>query len=817
MRALIRPVAMVSFAFAIGWGGATVVLAPRGSDISILVRARDAELLVSIDGLDSSNRVWFRSEMLRRVIALGDGWMLAPAGECSRVGAGSSCLDYRIRVDPAVRKQLQVRATSGGFLVDPSSILPTIEGRVDSLDLTTLVTSRSGAVASYSWSPRQPLVYVGEAAATCTLGSGCLIAASTPSMGSRGMTAILQTQEALSRSLDDGGTSSGRTLKFWILIDRNSVDAADRRLFASSPERCVLLDPIEPDSPILARMLAMRALDDSKGAPQGVSAMATRAAEADELCVRVLGGASIYGRPWIQDLALSTLSEIGIEGISDPDSIDVPDGFRRTLATYVLGAIEPGERARLEISPGEADARKWRRRALFEWLSPRLRTSPVSAARQGDAAAIAARTFLIFGAFDGVVEECGCIASRARGGLLRLEAEIGRLRSRDSIVCCLGGMFAPPSSSANSPAHSKLVKRILDACAPDVFVPGTSELLACAIGDSSVMDLFRAHPPIACNLRRGDMIAARSFLDIRGSDTRVTRIIGVVGTRIGAISGLDRELIESRFGVSDAVSAVSRVLADTPISSDVVIVGDLVPNDVAAIGEIRRVQVISSCGTYPRIDGGSVVAGTPSGWVGDSSLLSCVLSYSNFVEATSDPVSGVRGQSRDLTAPIDFSSPLARESSDLLADGAGVASDRRARSGVRPAVEDPVQGGYVGSSACASCHDAEYKSWAGTPHAHAMDTLRKVQRHRVPTCVSCHVVGDADRSGYDTTSPDFRLENVGCEVCHGPGTRHVASPRVVGSIVRSPAPGICVECHSLEHSSLLLGRADEYFDKVRHR
>jgi len=124
---------------------------------------------------------------------------------------------------------------------------------------------------------------------------------------------------------------------------------------------------------------------------------------------------------------------------------------------------------------------------------------------------------------------------------------------------------------------------------------------------------------------------------------------------------------------------------------------------------------------------------------------------------------------------------------------------------------------YVGSAACGSCHAEQAEHWEGTPHARAMDTLRKIQRHRVSGCVSCHVVGFGDRSGYDKTDSSDLLENVGCEVCHGPGSVHVARPRLPHSILRAPSPKVCAECHTPEHSEFTFGNQEDYLARIRHR
>jgi hypothetical protein len=64
--------------------------------------------------------------------------------------------------------------------------------------------------------------------------------------------------------------------------------------------------------------------------------------------------------------------------------------------------------------------------------------------------------------------------------------------------------------------------------------------------------------------------------------------------------------------------------------------------------------------------------------------------------------------------------------------------------------------------------------------------------------VSCHVTG-YDRPGGSTVTHVDRLENVQCEVCHGPGSKHAANPAGPGLIVAKPDPGTCLSCHHPPH------------------
>jgi hypothetical protein len=125
-----------------------------------------------------------------------------------------------------------------------------------------------------------------------------------------------------------------------------------------------------------------------------------------------------------------------------------------------------------------------------------------------------------------------------------------------------------------------------------------------------------------------------------------------------------------------------------------------------------------------------------------------------------------------------------------------------------------VRGTYVGASVCAPCHDAEFAQWKTTRHAAAYKTLLDAHRHYQPKCVVCHVVGFRTKTGYKIGDPEEPLANVQCEICHGPGGDHVASPSRA-NIEKSPPESTCLECHNPEHSDAFVYAEKLRF--VRHR
>ena len=92
------------------------------------------------------------------------------------------------------------------------------------------------------------------------------------------------------------------------------------------------------------------------------------------------------------------------------------------------------------------------------------------------------------------------------------------------------------------------------------------------------------------------------------------------------------------------------------------------------------------------------------------------------------------------------------------------------------------------------CHIKEYKSWAETKHAHALENLGaatadtvkamaailKVEltgaANKADACIDCHTTGFHLAGGYPAadSTQNANVAFVGCEGCHGPGSIHKA-------------------------------------------
>jgi hypothetical protein len=93
--------------------------------------------------------------------------------------------------------------------------------------------------------------------------------------------------------------------------------------------------------------------------------------------------------------------------------------------------------------------------------------------------------------------------------------------------------------------------------------------------------------------------------------------------------------------------------------------------------------------------------------------------------------------------------------------------------------EEGEKATYKGSNACKACHAEQYKAWQEMKHSKAIESLKPDQiasgkDEQGRACVQCHVTG-YENGGFTSMEATPKLANVGCESCHGAGSKHVAT------------------------------------------
>jgi len=105
-------------------------------------------------------------------------------------------------------------------------------------------------------------------------------------------------------------------------------------------------------------------------------------------------------------------------------------------------------------------------------------------------------------------------------------------------------------------------------------------------------------------------------------------------------------------------------------------------------------------------------------------------------------------------------------------------------------------GDYVGSRACAACHEVQYNSWLLSPHSVSIRRLPG-DTHEDPACLACHATATGVEGGFVDLTTTGHLRDVGCESCHGPSGGHTASGL---SPDRVDPRSRCTACHDGGHS-----------------
>ena len=120
---------------------------------------------------------------------------------------------------------------------------------------------------------------------------------------------------------------------------------------------------------------------------------------------------------------------------------------------------------------------------------------------------------------------------------------------------------------------------------------------------------------------------------------------------------------------------------------------------------------------------------------------------------------------------------------------------------------------YTGSKSCKPCHGYEYETWSNNVHAKAFSTLEQAGSQFDPECVVCHVIGMDYESGYISQQQTGHLINVGCENCHGPGSKHILT---AGKTELTEPKSTCIDCHTPEHSGEYAGNEEAFMEKIKH-
>lgn len=458
---------------------------------------------------------------------------------------------------------------------------------------------------------------------------------------------------------------------------------------------------------------------------------------------------------------------------------------------------------------------------------------------------------VLSGRQDGYLEPCGCAGlERMKGGLSRRYSFLADLRKKGWPLVALdvGGAIKGYGRQAEFKFHMTI--EALRNMGYQGIVFGQHDLqLPVNELISEVASVPKEESPF---------VAANVEFQLIPDILNRTQIVQAGGWRIGITSVLGQQLQNGinnpGLGLSDPKVALAKVLPELKGKAEVLIL--LAHATVEESQELARqfpeFQIIVTSGGPPSPPlAPIVVEGTKTLLieVAEKAMDVVVLGLYDTPPTIPNPV-----------VPLDVRAPGSPKPGKLVAAYQVVPMDSRYANssevrmlmaayqdnlkmlgleglGLRP-VPGPQKeshGDYVGSAKCAPCHEPSYDVWKKSGHARAWDTLltkTTPPRDGDPECISCHVIGWNPippfpyESGFWSAEKTPHLENVGCESCHGPGSRHVAAEmggdgelkkqlqKTMVVTKEESEKHLCTTCHDLDNSPHF--NFKDYWPQVEH-
>ncbi len=110
---------------------------------------------------------------------------------------------------------------------------------------------------------------------------------------------------------------------------------------------------------------------------------------------------------------------------------------------------------------------------------------------------------------------------------------------------------------------------------------------------------------------------------------------------------------------------------------------------------------------------------------------------------------------------------------------------------------------YLGYESCKQCHETQFRNFV--KYSKKFRSFQHIKRMRpgltadeFKSCFECHTTGHGRPGGFVSEQKTPGLAVPGCEVCHGPGSAHVASGGDPALIKRKLTIKDCQRCHNAE-------------------
>ncbi len=242
--------------------------------------------------------------------------------------------------------------------------------------------------------------------------------------------------------------------------------------------------------------------------------------------------------------------------------------------------------------------------------------------------------------------------------------------------------------------------------------------------------------------------------------------------------------------IEDPIAAAQKAVADLRKQADVVV----------ALAHLGRVEGEDLAAQVPGID--IVVLAHHPGFVAQGRRVNDAITVASGEQGQNlgytllvmegKKVADLSSESRILMPEIGERGDIARLTKEFEDKQNEILRKKQQEAQVKSTSTRPGGDQYLGTETCQSCHVEQHQQWKSTQHAHAFATLERVQKDATAECVQCHVVGFDRPGGYVNAQTTAKLKDVGCEACHGYGTRHEMFKNTGGKV----AEAVCITCHT---------------------
>lgn len=123
----------------------------------------------------------------------------------------------------------------------------------------------------------------------------------------------------------------------------------------------------------------------------------------------------------------------------------------------------------------------------------------------------------------------------------------------------------------------------------------------------------------------------------------------------------------------------------------------------------------------------------------------------------------------------------------------------------------PAGATFVGLAVCATCHSGPAGAYVNSPHGKNFHDPASNGSHADlingmgGACAPCHVTGFGEPSGWTSSAATPHLDNIGCEECHGAGSKHAGAPGSSNINLLPNSENTCWDCHVPSYKLLKSG------------